>query len=470
VKILLVFPPDAHMIKTNVPEFVDKGIGIYPPLGLMYIASSIMHWSDWEVELLDCKAENMTYPNLKYEIEKRNPDVVGIETLTFTLIDAVMTAKIVKEIDPNIHVVLGGPHVNIYPKETLKIPYVDYIILGEGEYVICEFLKAVGSRNDFEEIKGVGYKRNGKVFINPKQEFIENLDDLPHPDRKLLNIERYFSLVSEHSPITTMITSRGCPYKCLYCDRPHLGKRFRARSPKSVVREMKECKEMGIKEILFYDDTFTINRKRVQEICDLIIKQGINISWDVRAHVDTVDEFTLSKMADAGCERIHFGVESGTPEIQKVLRKNLDLNRVKNIFSEARKVGLKTLAYFMIGNPTETKEQIEKTIDYMLELNADYAHISIATPFPGTEMYYLGLEQGLYKEDYWEEFAQNPRENFSPELWTENLSEKELYKAIKRAYKKFYLRPSYIVKNFLHTKSIKSLKEKASSGIKMLFS
>lgn len=456
------------MIKTNVPEFVDEEMGCYPPLGLMYIASSIMQWSDWEVELLDCKAENMTYHNLKHEIEKRNPDVVGIQTLTFTLIDAVMTAKIVKEIDPSIYVVLGGPHVNIYPRETLSIPWVDYIILGEGEYVICELLKAVKRRKDFKEIKGIGYKKDEELFINPRQEFIENLDGLPHPPRQLLNVERYFSAISEFFPITTMMSSRGCPFKCSYCDRPHLGKRFRARSAENVVGEMQECHEMGIKDIFFYDDTFTIDRKRVLEICDLIIKQNVKMSWDVRTHVNTVDGFVLSKMAEAGCRRIHFGVESGTPEIQNILRKNLDLNQVKKIFFEAKKVGLKTLAYFMIGCPTETKDQIEKTIDFMLKLNPDYAHISVATPFPGTEMYAFGFERGIYQEDYWKQFALDPKENFVPAIWTENLSEEELNAAVRRAYKKFYIRPSFIIKSLLQTKNIRAFKQKISLGIKML--
>ena len=470
MKILLIYPPDTHTIRTNVPPFVDQRIGVYPPLGLMYIAAAIMRWSDWEVELLDCNAESINYRDLKNEIKKRAPDVVGIQAITFTLIDMIMTAKTVKEIDSRIPVVAGGPHVNIYPKETLLIPHIDYIILGEGEYAVCEFLKAMNGGKNISEVQGIGYKSNEKLCINPRQGFIENLDGLPYPARKILKIERYYSLVSEYSPVTTLMSSRGCPFKCLYCDRPHLGKSFRARSAGNVVGEMIECLSIGIKEIFFYDDTFTIDRKRVLEICDLIMERGISIAWDARTHVDTVDEALLNKMAEAGCRRIHFGVEAGTPQIQKVLRKNLDLDKVKNIFSAAKKAGLKTLAYFMIGCPTETAQQIEETILFMLRLNADYVHVSVATPYPHTDMYRLGLKQGLFKNDYWKEFAQNPKQDFSPKLWTENLSEEELLLTLKKAYKKFYLRPSYVLKDLLELKSMNELKNKFSAGIKILFS
>ena len=227
---------------------------------------------------------------------------------------------------------------------------------------------------------------------------------------------------------------------------------------------------MGIRDIFFYDDTFTINKQRVLDICDLLVERKINVDWDVRAHVNTVDGPMLSKMAQAGCRRIHFGVEAGTPEMQKVLRKNLDLDKVKDVFRDAKKVGIKTLAYFMIGCPGETREQIERTTDYMLELKADYVHISIATPFPGTDMYALGLRQGVFKDDYWQQFASDPHEGFVPELWTENLTREELFEAIRKAYKKFYLRPSFIIRDLSRLKSIRELRQKAAAGMKILFS
>jgi len=470
MKILLILPPDIHMIKTNVPSFVDQGIGVYPSLGLLYIATSILRRTDWQVELLDCKAENITYDTLEEEIQKRNPDVVGIQVLTFTSIDAILTAKTVKSINPRIYVIFGGPHVNIYPQESLSMPCVDFIILGEGEYSVCEFLEALRAKTDFGTIKGLGYKKHGELCINPQQKFISNLDALPYPDRTLLKWERYFSIASEHSPITTMISSRGCPFHCLYCYRPHLGKEFRARSAENVVQEMSICQKMGIKDIFFYDDTFTVDRRRVLDICDLIVKQKVSIDWDVRAHINTVDEVILSKMAQAGCRRIHFGVESGTPEIQKVLKKDLDLNKVKRVFSEAKKAGLKTLAYFMLGCPTETKKQIEQTVNFMLELNTDFVHISVATPFPSTEMYTLGFTQGLYQKDFWREFAQNPSEDFSPEFWIENLTKDELFVAVKNAYKRFYFRPAYVIQSLLQINNSRNLRQKFSAGIKMFFS
>lgn len=296
------------------------------------------------------------------------------------------------------------------------------------------------------QVKGIVFKDGKKVINTGRAEFNRDLDSLPFPARYLTPYQKYSSVLSKVQPITTMFTSRGCPYKCLFCNRPHLGKIFRARSPKNVVDEMEECQKMGIKEVLIYDDTFTVNRKRVLDICQEIKERKLEIDWDVRTRPDTVDEELLIDMKKAGCKRIHYGVEAGTQKILNVLRKGITLEKVEETFRLTKKIGLEVLAYFMIGSPTETKGDILQTIKFAKKLNPDFTHITITTPFPATDLYRLGLEQKVLPYDYWQEFAQNPRADFSPYLWEENLKKEELLQLLQYAYRSFYFRPKYILR------------------------
>lgn len=468
MKVLLIYPPATHMITTNVPELVDEEIGYYPPLGLMYIAAYAERYTDHEIEILDAQVEGLTFTHIESEIRKRQPDVVGIQTMTFTLLDAIRTAETVKEVDRDIHICLGGPHVYIYPNETINIPEVDTLVLGEGEAIFTELIQALANGTDLDGIKGIVFKRNGEMVNTGLRPLRENLDELPYPARHLTPFRKYYSLVAKRSPITTMMTSRGCPYKCLFCDRPHLGKRFRARSAENVVDEMEQCTEMGIHEFFLYDDTFTVNRQRVFDVAEEILRRGLDTGWDIRARVDTVDREMLEKLKDAGCERIHYGVEAGTPEILRVLRKGIQMDRVREVFKITKDLGITTLAYFMIGSPTETREGILRTIEFAKELDPDYVHFSVTTPFPATELYYLGLEKGVLSHDYWRAFAAHPSEDFVPQLWEENLSREELIALLRRAYKSFYTRPNYVLQSLLKVKTLEEFKRKARAGLGVL--
>jgi radical SAM superfamily enzyme YgiQ (UPF0313 family) len=261
------------------------------------------------------------------------------------------------------------------------------------------------------------------------------------------------------------MTSRGCPYRCLFCDRPHLGKKFRARSAINVVDEIEECVKKGIGEFIFYDDTFTIDRQRVFDICDEILRRKLDIMWDIRTRVDNVDKVLLERLKAAGCARIHYGVESGNPEILKVLRKGITIEQVERAFKLTKEAGIATLAYFMIGSPGETRSQILETIKFARKLAPDFVHFSIATPYPATPLYQIGLEGGQLKNDYWREFARNPTSDFVPELWEEKMSGQELLGLLKYTYKSFYIRPGYIIKETLSVKSWAEFKRKAKAGL-----
>jgi anaerobic magnesium-protoporphyrin IX monomethyl ester cyclase len=467
MKVLLINPPAENTLPTEVPDFLSEERGPNPPLGLLYLASTLQA-AGHDVEVLDSQVEGLRFDGIQGIVRRVKPDLVGTSAMSFTLIDALYTAKAVKDVDGDIKVVFGGPHPPIYPRETVSLPCVDYAVAGEGEHTTTQLIEALEGDEPLGGVEGVAYREGDGVVFTGQSPFIEDLDGLPFPARKLTPYRKYSSLLSKRSPITTLFSSRGCPYKCLFCDRPQMGKRFRARSAKNVVDEMAECVDLGINEFLIYDDTFTIDRQRVLDICAEVKGRGLDVGWDIRARVNTVDRELLHELAAAGCERIHYGVESGNPDILRVLRKGITLKQVQEAFKLTREAGIETLAYFMIGSPRETRETIADTVNFAKKLNAGYVHFSITTPFPATDLYRMGLEEGILKSDYWREYAMNPTPGFTPQVWEENLAKEELIDLLHKAYKRFYVRPAYIVDRLLAVRTPGELWRKIRAGLKVI--
>ncbi|MFH1593971.1 MAG: radical SAM protein [Candidatus Omnitrophota bacterium] len=468
MKVLFINPSVENEILSCNPPIIDEERGFNPPLGILYVAAYLEKHSDHEINVIDVPVEEIGYPQLERRIREYGPDVVGITALTFTMIDVLKTVDIVKSINQNTKVVLGGPHVCIFPEETIDLHGIDYVVLGEGEIVFTELLSNMHNIEDLKKVKGVVFKENGNVVNTGNPDFIRDLEKLPSPARRLVPYGKYTSLLARRSPITTMFTSRGCPYRCTFCYRPSMGKVFRAISPGKVVDEMEECQNMGIKEIFIYDDTFTVQRNRVMEVCEEIARRRLKIGWDIRTRVSNVDREMLMALKKSNCQRIHYGVEAGTEKILKVLKKDIDLDRAIKIFKATKDIGISTFAYFMIGAPEETRDDILKTIDFAKKLDPDYVHITIFTPFPGTEAYEDALKSGIFKQDYWRDFAKSPRKDFRTKYWEGILSEKELQELLHYAYKEFYTRPSYIMSRMLKIRTFEEFKRKAKAGLKLL--
>lgn len=473
MKVLLINPPRFNEIRADNPAFMEEERGFNPPLGLLYLAGYLKKYSHHQVFCLDAQVEKFDYgEEFIQKIIQMNPDAVCLTVMTFTLLDVLKTIQLIKEarkrLNKKIIIVLGGPHVHLFPKETAALDGVDFVIKGEGEISFFRLLEAVEGRGELTQVKGLVFKDKSGMVDNPVGDLIKNLDELPFPARELLPVKKYSSILGGGHIVTTMFTSRGCPYQCAFCDRPHLGKKFRARSPKNIVDEMEQCLKLGIEEILIYDDTFTVNKQRVLDICDGIIKRGLKFVWDIRARVDTVDEEVLAVLKKAGCQRIHFGVEAGTEKILKILNKGIHLDQIEEAFKLAKQASIETLAYFMIGAPTETREDIRQTINFAKKLNPDYAHITILAPYPGTVIYKQALEQGMIKSDYWREFALHPEKAVATQYWEKELTKDELYETLNKFYKEFYGRPSYIFKQFLKIRSFKDFIDKAKLGLKIL--
>ncbi len=470
MNVLLINPPSTNIIRESLPPVVEDDTGVYPPLGLLYVAAYAEDVPGCKLKVLDCQAEGIMHENIGERLLEFKPDVIGIQVMTFTLIDAVMAARTAREVSPDAFIVFGGPHATIFPHETIMLPEVDAVVIGEGEYPFASLLEAIQERKPIEPISGILTKQSYLTEQSTtKLRYIEDLDRLKMPAYHFLDLSLYFSPMATHRKVITMMSSRGCPYQCIFCDRPQMGKTFRKRSAENVFQEMLYCvQELRIGEIIFYDDTFTVDKQRVIELCDLIIASKLRVLWDIRARVDTMTNQMINKLSRAGCVRIHYGVETGSQRLQKVLRKNLDLKKVREVFLQTHRKGIETLGYFMIGIPTETEAEQKETLDLMTSLPMDYAHIGIFTPYPGTEIYREALKRGFYTHDYWREFALSPNVDFTPKYWNELCSDEELLVLLKKAYVRFYRRPGYLLHRLLKVRSPLELLQKATLGFKLL--
>jgi radical SAM superfamily enzyme YgiQ (UPF0313 family) len=471
MKILLINPPRWNELVGKNPSIIEKHRGFNPPLGLLYLASSLKRDTRFEVDVLDAQPLELTYPQLEDVLAQKSFDIVGISAMSFTLLDAFKTAKAIKKVRPNARTVLGGTHVHLFPEETVALEGVDFALMGEAEHSLAGFLNELAlDSKDLGKVPGLIFKDEAGKAIKNEIRPIPNLDDIPFPQRSLLNVRHYSSLLSRGSLCTTIISSRGCPFKCAFCDRPlsPVTSHFRARSAKNVVDEIHECVELGIKDFLFYDDTFTVNRRRVLAICEEILKRRLRVRWDIRTRVDLVDEEMLRMLKKAGCLAIHYGVEAGNDRILQVIKKGFAIAKVKEVFKLTRKLGIETLAYFMIGLPSEDTRDIQDTFDLAKELRPEYAHFTIFSPYPGTELYHLGLEKGIIKTDIWREFARRPREGFKIPVWEENFTREELYEMIVRFYRRFYLKPGYLFSRLWKIRSAGELVRKAKAGLSVL--
>ena len=469
MKVVLVNPPAEQTLVGNNPKFLDEERGCNPPLGLLYIAAVLEQQSDHEVAVVDAQAEGLSYEALGQRVKDEAPDLVGITTMTFTLLDAAHTVEVVRQAAPDAKVILGGPHVHLFPRESLELPGVDFAMRGEGDYQFLALCDRIGEPDRWDEVGGLTFRRDGEIVETPLAPPIADLDAVPFPARHLTDVRRYSSVIARRQPVTTMFTSRGCPYRCAFCDRPHLGKKFRARSAANVVDEMEACIGLGIHEFLIYDDTFTVKRQRVLDVCAEIQRRGLDVGWDIRARVDTVDEEMLEALRAAGCERIHYGVEAGSDEFMKVLRKGITVEQARAAFRLTRKAGISTLAYFMIGIPGETEDDIRQTWRLARQLDPDFVHITILCPFPGTEIYRTALAEGAYETDHWLDFARAPQPGFRPKYWTRELPAERLEALLEQAYKDFYTRPGYILKQLLKIRSWRELRAKLRAGLRVLF-
>lgn len=429
MKVLLIYPPG----KTSF---------VTPPLGLMYLGT-YLEKSGNQPEILDFLLEEFREPKLLEKAAKA--DLIGISVVTPLLQSAVKIADIIKKNFPEKIVVFGGPHPTLLPEETLQsFKNVDFIVSGEGEERLPQLIDYLEGKIKKDDLDGIYFREKGRIVGVPQKKCALDMDLLLLPARTLVAIKEYSRFLgARKKPATTILTSRGCPFNCVYCSKPVFGNNFRGRPAKDIVREIELLKaDYKIKEVIFYDDSFTFNRERIIGLCRLLIDKKINIKWKCETRVNLVDEELLNLMKQAGCYLIGYGIESGSQRILNILKKGITLEQVRKAVELTQKAGIEVLGYFMVGIPSEKEEEIKATINFAKRLNVDYAQFAVATAFPGTELVELARTCGKAPQNWQDAFYALGKGQKIVSLC--DFSEKTLRKYLKGAYRSFYLRPGYI--------------------------
>jgi magnesium-protoporphyrin IX monomethyl ester (oxidative) cyclase len=459
MKVLLINPPQTFYLNSEPPA------GSLP-LGLLYIAA-VLDKAGYTVELLDAFIADfkpqkngdtvivgMPFSQIEPEIQQRKPDIVGISgPFTSQIGNTLKISEIAKKVNPNILTVVGGPHVSTIPREFMATAEtVDIAVIGEGEYTILEIVQYFEDKKTLNNILGIAYRQNGQIILNNPRPLLENLDELPYPAYHLVNMEHYLNnkkigYRSFQNRAVSMITSRGCPFNCCFCSvHLHMGKNFRAHSAQYVLEHIQHVVDKyDVKNIFFEDDNLTFDLTRFETICNGIIERKIKIGWEtpngVRA--DRLDMSLLKKMRQAGVISIFVGVESGDQKIlDTIICKSLDLNRVVEFAKNAKQIGLKTGAFYIIGFPSETKENMQRTVDFALMLKQKYdvgMHLFTATPTYGTRLYEQCKTNNYLETDLsWASFGSSARQPLGNSLiHTENFTPQEVKEIAKQALKKY---------------------------------
>jgi len=460
---------------------------ILPPLGIAYLAA-VLEQEGIDVKIIDalvlgqksssrCSGEKihfgMGWKEIEEEISKYRPDVVGISCL-FSLQskNSHKIAEIAKKVDEDTVVVAGGAHPSSVPIDVLQDINIDFCVIGEGELTTLELVKRLEISNDFSDIKGIGYKDKGKTIINPPRPLIAKLDELPLPARHLLPMERYFesrrlhSTIVKHHRCTSVISSRGCPGKCTFCSIHTIwGNKRRARDPKRVVDEIELLvEEYEVKEIYFEDDNLTLNKKRMENICDEIINRDLDICWTTPngVAINTLDKELLTKMKDSGCYRLQFGIEHGDSEFRNnIIRKPINSDWVKKVVTECKELGIWTHGFFIVGLPGETDMTVKKTVEFAKELDLDTADFFMATPYPGTTLYKNCVESGYISKNIdWSGLTPN-----NPIIKTEMFTPEDVKRWKEMGYREFVkyrlnkeTKPISIIRRLYHIRSFDDMR------------
>jgi len=466
VKILLIQPPTLGGVRPVEPQLDDDsgGIGFKPPIGILYLATTAKEWGGHEVKIIDAVAQQLDFPAIVKQALDYRPQLIGISAWTDFWWPAQRLGKLLKEALPQTHLCYGGPHVCIFPEETLNFPFIDSIVLGDGEIPLLSLANMLGGGVINEKIPGLHFKMTG-VKSGEQTYFIQrDLDSLPIPDRRLLDLELYSSILGKAEKVTTMITSRGCPGKCVFCKLSF--QKTLCRSAANVLEEFQQIQNLGIKEVEVYDDTFTWSKKRVAEICQGLIASGNPLKWAIRDRVDRADPQLLQLLRQAGCTRVHYGIESGVDRVLKRMRKGISTNQAKQAVAWAKAAGLEVLTYFMLGNFDETLDDMQRTIAFAMELDTDYTQFSITIPYPGTELYKEALQTSLISRDYWREQALQPTPNFQiPQVIESHASLETLINLRDQGIKSFYFRPEYLWRQIKKVDNLPEFVKKARMGL-----
>jgi radical SAM superfamily enzyme YgiQ (UPF0313 family) len=438
---------------------INKGT-IYPAIGMIYI-STILNQNNFESRVIDANMLDMSNKKILNLISSEDPETIGISANVVTGIAALELSKLIKEEFKNKTLIVGGPQPTTLPETFLT--NCDIVVRGEGEKTVLDIFKG----KKLASIDGISFKIGKKIVHNKPVQLIKNLDEIPFPDYHLLepSLEKYICRARK-LPVAPIITSRGCPYQCIYCNKSIFGYTYRYRSPKNIIEEIDYLiNEFGIKQIDILDDNFTLLPKNTEEILDMIIERKYNITINCQNGIraDTLTREIIHKMKLAGVFKVGIGIESGDKEILQKIKKQLDLPKVKQVIKWFREEGIITHGFFMIGLPWDTPKTMQETINFAIKSDPDIANFSITIPFPGTPLYTYIQNNG--------KFLQSTDQGTSSGFYdgcifyeTKTTHKEDVLKYYKKAYKNFYFRYTKILKLLLTPTSLSEFKWMFTTG------
>jgi anaerobic magnesium-protoporphyrin IX monomethyl ester cyclase len=419
--------------------------GITPPIGLMSLAGTLRKKDNWAVKIVDSRLFGGDLRRVMAEVRQNNPDIVGISSITTEAPFMHKLAAEIKKEFPRTRMVVGGPHPSMYLNDTLSDCSIDYAVIGEGEETFAELLDALknGELKDIEKVRGIAYRAETEIIQNEPRPYIEELDTLPFPAWDLVDHSGYARMPSMAAvgkrPYMGLFTSRACPYTCTFCHRL-FGKGFRAHSPKYVLDMMEALvRDYKINEFEIYDDIFNLDKQRVIEICDGIGERGLDVKmvFPNGLRGDLLTDDIVQKMVDAGTIYVCLAIETASPRLQKMIKKNLNIDKMSAAMDSFARRHIYMAGFFMLGFPTETLDEQRLTVDFALRSPLHGAWFFIVTPFKGSELYKLGgskaLERagaGFADHDYY-------RGNYN----MSNVPDEIFFKLQRSAFRKFYLHP-----------------------------
>lgn len=432
-------------------------LGIFPSLALAGLAAWVRQHG-FPVGLIDLHVENIMPADAADRVRHFEPDIVALTSKTLGWPAVIEIAQMVRQAAPRAKIVVGGPHMSIYAKESMTWDCFDIAVVGDGEETFLEICERVESGSSLEDCLGtVVRKADGEIVQNPPRPLPKDINRYPMTAWDLIPVGDYHCLTLL-KPFATMVTTRGCPWHCGYCSQVY-SEKLRFRDVGLVVDEMEFLeKNYGVKEIVFFDETFTIGKRRMLKFSQEVQRRGLNVKFNIRARVDTVDRDVVRALKKAGLRSIHMGVEAGTDRVLKIMNKQITREQTARAFRVAREEGIETRGYFMIGYYDATPEDIEETINFAAGLGLDWASFSVATALPGTDLYTVSQERGYVNGDFWREYTVNGG-GLLPQLETETFTAEQLRAYRTKAYLKFYMRPDLIRRKWSKSEGREELME-----------
>ena len=455
MKVVLIRPP-------KIQGALERSM-VQHPINLLYLAAVLLEYGKgFEPEVWDFEVEKFSERIVRDRVRKSKPELVGITSMTCNIIVAGRIAGWVKDEGREILTVIGGPHSSAIPERTLdEFKNFDLVAVGEGERTFLELCQRRAAGQSLEGLAGTVFRKGPEIVRGPERPLLEDLDWLPNPARGLIDLSIYKGASTPGLDATLhrgteLFSSRGCPEKCIFC-ASHLvfGRKVRFRSSAHIFREVDECtQKWGYRHFTIDDDTFTYNPRRLAELCRGFKER--NITWDCDTRVNVVDQDMLKMLADSGCRKVAFGVESGSQRILDLADKGITIGQVKDAFQWAHQAGLITTAFFMIGShPSETREELEMSFKLMCEIDTELMALAIAVPYPGTELYRLMKEKNLIFEERWEKFTHL---HSIPSWRTENFTGEQMARLQTQLFRRFFIRPRFIRQTFKKALSWRGMK------------